>query len=201
MFREWFELLRHEFSGYDSKVFRKDLFAGLTVAAVALPLALAFGVASGADAAGGLVTAIIAGIVIGVFSGAPYQVSGPTGAMSAVLIVLATRHGIHGVWLAGFMAGIMMLALGVTRLGRVVSLIPSPVISGFTSGIALIIALGQIDYLLGIKTPSAETVFEKLSYYLDHELSPNIMAVAIGLGVVAVMLIWSRLGLFRQLPS
>ena len=114
---------------------RRDLLAGLTVAAVALPLALAFGVASGADAAAGLVTAILAGILIGLFSGAPYQISGPTGAMTAVLIVLATRYGLEGVWISGLLSGVIILLLAVFRLGRVVSLIPAPVISGFTSGI------------------------------------------------------------------
>ena len=106
---EWRTLLRHEFSNYSVGIFQKDLLAGLTVAAVALPLALAFGVASGADAAAGLVTAVIAGVVIGFLGGAPYQISGPTGAMSAVLIVLASRYGMQGMWLAGLLAGVMLL--------------------------------------------------------------------------------------------
>ena len=87
------QLYRDEFTGYNVARFQQDLMAGLTVAAVALPLALAFGVASGATAAAGLVTAIIGGLVIGLLSGAPYQISGPTGAMSAVLIVLVQRYG------------------------------------------------------------------------------------------------------------
>ena len=128
LFQEWLGLLKREFKGYNRATFQKDLLAGLTVAAVALPLALAFGVASGADAAAGLVTAILAGLVIGFFSGAPYQISGPTGAMSAVLIVLSTRYGLEGIWLAGLLSGLIILALGIFRLGRVVSLIPAPVI-------------------------------------------------------------------------
>src|SRR5215467_12419264 len=98
---------RDEFRGYNSTAFRADLLAGITVAAVALPLALAFGVASGATAAAGLVTAIIAGFVIGGLGGAGYQISGPTGAMSAVLIVLASRYGLQGVWVASLLAGVM----------------------------------------------------------------------------------------------
>ncbi|MCA9901028.1 MAG: SulP family inorganic anion transporter, partial [Anaerolineales bacterium] len=94
MIRDWFFMWRREFANYNAGTFQKDLLAGLTVAAVALPLALAFGVASGADAAAGLVTAVLAGIIIGLLGGAPYQISGPTGAMSAVLIVLATRYGL-----------------------------------------------------------------------------------------------------------
>ena len=100
-----FRLWQKEFSGYTGARFRRDLIAGLTVAAVALPLALAFGVASSATAAAGLVTAIIAGFVIGALSGAPYQISGPTGAMSAVLVVIVQKHGLQGLWLAAIMAG------------------------------------------------------------------------------------------------
>ena len=102
------QLYRDEFSNYNANKFRQDLLAGLTVAAVALPLALAFGVASGASAAAGLVTAILAGLVIGALSGAPYQISGPTGAMSAVLIILAQQYGLTGIWLAGAIAGCLL---------------------------------------------------------------------------------------------
>src|SRR5918993_4000130 len=118
------QLLRHDFAGYNIPKFRQDLLAGLTVAAVALPLALAFGVASGATAAAGLVTAILAGIIIGGLSGAPYQISGPTGAMSAVLIVLAQRYGLAGIWVAGLIAGVFLLLLGLFRLGRYIAFIP-----------------------------------------------------------------------------
>src|SRR5215208_5743040 len=121
---------RREFAEYDWAIFQRDLLAGLTVGAVALPLALAFGVASGADAAAGLVTAIVAGIVIALLGGAPTQISGPTGAMSAVLIVVAARHGLPGVWVASVMAGLIIAALGLLRLGRVITFIPSPVITG-----------------------------------------------------------------------
>jgi len=115
--RNLIHLYRDEFTGYNVAVFRQDLLAGLTVAAVALPLALAFGVASGATAAAGLVTAILAGLVIGALSGAPYQISGPTGAMSAVLILLVQRYGLQGIWIAGLMAGVLLLIIGLLRLG------------------------------------------------------------------------------------
>src|SRR5690606_11200725 len=110
-FTRFRRLLRDEFRGYNLTDFRRDLLAGTTVAAVALPLALAFGVAAGATAAAGLVPAILAGFLIGGLSGAPYQTSGPTGAMSAVLLVLAARHGLEGVWAAGLLAGAMILLL------------------------------------------------------------------------------------------
>ncbi|MCB9435184.1 MAG: SulP family inorganic anion transporter [Ardenticatenaceae bacterium] len=201
LIKEWWALVRGEFANYGAAVFQKDLLAAMTVAAVALPLALAFGVASGADAAAGLVTAVLSGILIGLLGGAPYQISGPTGAMSAILIVLATRYGLQGVWVAGLLAGVMMLALGIFRLGRVVALIPAPVISGFTSGIAVIIAFGQIDNALGIKTPAAESIIEKSRYYLEHGVAPNVYALAITLLVIGIMLLGSRLPLGGQIPA
>jgi SulP family sulfate permease len=192
---------RREFAGYDREKLQKDVLAGITVAAVSLPLALAFGVASGADAGAGLVTAVLAGLVIGLLSGAPYQISGPTGAMSAVLIVLVSRYGLQGMWLAGLMAGIMLTLLGIFRLGRVVALIPAPVIAGFTSGIAIIIAFGQIDNFLGIKTPAAENVVEKIRYYVENGISPNPEAIVLALLVMATMIVWPRFKFGQRLPG
>ncbi|HWK81584.1 MAG TPA: SulP family inorganic anion transporter, partial [Thermomicrobiales bacterium] len=169
---ELIRLLRDEFRGYNATTARRDLIAGLTVAAVALPLALAFGVASGATPAAGLVTAIIAGLVIGLLSGAPYQISGPTGAMSAVLIVIAGQHGPLGLWIAGLMSAAIILFIGILRLGRLVNLIPAPVITGFTSGIAAVIFIGQIDNFLGIKTPAHDRSLQKLFGYFTTSLPP-----------------------------
>ncbi|HET7767486.1 MAG TPA: SulP family inorganic anion transporter [Chloroflexota bacterium] len=191
--------LRREFSGYNAQTFRADLVAGLTVAAVALPLALAFGVASGATAAAGLVTAIVAGMLLGALGGAPFQISGPTGAMSAVLIVVAARHGLAGVWIAGVMAGLLILLLGAFRMGRVVSYIPSPVITGFTSGIATIIALGQLDNVLGVHVGEHETAVEHLVAYARELPVPNWQAVATAAIVVVVMLVAPRI--HRSIPG
>jgi sulfate permease, SulP family len=201
LFSEWMALLRREFTHYSLEIFQKDLLASLTVAAVALPLSLAFGVASGADAAAGLITAVLAGILIGFLGGAPYQISGPTGAMSAVLIVLAARYGVVAIWIAGGLAGLMMLFLGLFRLGKVVSLIPAPVISGFTSGIAVIIAFGQVDNALGIKTPAAENTLSKLTYYLENGLTPDLYAVGITLLVITIMILWPRLKFAQRIPG
>jgi len=192
---------RREFADYNRDKLQKDVLAGITVAAVALPLALAFGVASGADAAAGLVTAVLAGIVIGLLGGAPYQISGPTGAMSAVLIVLVSRYGLQGMWLAALLAGIMLTLLGIFRLGRVVALIPAPVIAGFTSGIAIIIAFGQIDNFLGIQMPPAENIIEKLGHYLENGISPNPQAILLALLVMATMIIWPRFSFGKRLPG
>src|SRR5689334_21497772 len=183
-------LYRDEFTGYSPAKFQQDLLAGLTVAAVALPLALAFGVASGATAAAGLVTAILAGLIMGALSGAPFQISGPTGAMSAVLIVLVQHYGLEGIWVAGLLSGIILLLIGVLRLGRFIAFIPAPVISGFTSGIALIIFIGQIDNFLGIKTPGTETAAQKFLGYLRGGFVPDFHTILLGLLVIGTMLFW-----------
>jgi SulP family sulfate permease len=184
------ELIKHEFTGYNTQKFRQDAMAGLTVAAVALPLALAFGVASGATAAAGLVTAILSGLIIGGLSGAPYQISGPTGAMSAVLIVLAEKYGLSGIWVAGVLAGILLLVIGMVRLGRFIAFVPAPVIAGFTTGIALIIAIGQIDNLFGIKTPQAHSAALKLLGYVHADFQADWPAFALGALVIFTMAFW-----------
>lgn len=195
-------LWRSEFSRYSAEIAQRDLIAGLTVAAVALPLALAFGVAGGATAAAGLVTAIIAGLVIGLLSGAPFQISGPTGAMSAVLIVIAHDYGPRGLWVAGLMAGIMILATGVLRLGRIVNFIPAPVIVGFTSGIALVIAIGQIDNFLGIETESHDSSARKLAgYFIDPVPSINWTSVLCAGIVMATMILLPKLWNTPKVPT
>ena len=190
--RSLIQLYRDEFQGYTLHKFQQDLLAGLTVAAVALPLALAFGVASGATASAGLVTAILAGLVIGALSGAPYQISGPTGAMSAVLIVLVQKYGLTGIWIAGLISGVLLLFIGLLRLGRFIAFIPSPVITGFTSGIALIIFTGQIDNFLGIKTPGADTALQKIAGYFQNHFIPDWRALLLGSVVIAIMLLWPK---------
>ena len=181
-------LYKDEFTGYSLAKFQQDLLAGLTVAAVALPLALAFGVASGATAAAGLVTAILAGFIMGALTGAPFQISGPTGAMSAVLIVLVQRYGLEGIWVAGLLSGILLFLIGLLRLGRFIAFIPSAVISGFTSGIALIIFISQIDNFLGVKTPAADTAAQKIIGYFHGGFVPSLQSLVLGLIVIATML-------------
>jgi SulP family sulfate permease len=186
------QLYRDEFQGYTLHKLKQDLFAGLTVAAVALPLALAFGVASGATASAGLITAVIAGFVIGALSGAPFQISGPTGAMSAVLIVLSQKYGMQGIWVAGLLSGVFLLIIGLLRMGRFIAFIPAPVITGFTSGIALIIFIGQVDNFMGISTPTGESALIKLFGYFQGGFTPDWHAIMIGAIVVMTMLLWPR---------
>ncbi len=191
--------LREEFSGYNGRKLSKDLMSGITVAAVALPLALAFGVSSGATAAAGLVTAIIGGIIISVFSGASFQISGPTGAMTAILVTLASKYGMQGILTACFMAGIILIAAGILKLGRVIYYIPSSVITGFTSGIALIIALGQLDNFFGV-TSSGDLAITRVISYFTNGFAPNWEAVAIGAAVIVIMIVWPK-KLNDRIPS
>ncbi len=183
--------LKEEFKGYNLSGFLKDLMAGLTVAAVALPLALAFGVSSGATAASGLLTAIIAGFAISLFGGAFYQISGPTGAMAAILMSIIAKYGMEGVFVATVMAGIMLVLAGIFHLGRLTAYIPMPVIAGFTSGIAVIIALGQLDNFFGV-TSVGDSAVSKFASYFTNGFSPDLTAVIIGLAVIVFMVVFPK---------
>lgn len=167
------------------------LMAGLTVAAVALPLALAFGVSSGATAAAGLVTAIIAGLVIGAFSGGFYQISGPTGAMAAILMSVIAGYGLQGVFAATLVAGVLLVLCGIFHIGRLTSFIPAPVITGFTSGIAVIIAMGQIDNFFGVASEGSSAV-QKLFSYGHLGFPVNLQAVLLGMFVFLFMVLFPK---------
>ena len=193
MFKKYVSDLKAEFKGYNGKKLTQDLMAGLTVAAVALPLALAFGVSSGADAASGLVTAIVAGIVIGILSGASYQISGPTGAMAAILLSVSAKYGITGVLTAGFLSGAILIIAAVCRVGKLVSYLPAPVITGFTSGIAIIIALGQIDNFFGTHSVGENQIAKIGSYFSGTgNFNPNWWAVMFGGLVVLIMIVYPK---------
>ncbi len=193
MFKKYISDLKNEFRGYNGKKLSQDLMAGLTVAAVALPLALAFGVSSGADAASGLVTAIVAGIVIGILSGASYQISGPTGAMAAILLSVSAKYGITGVLTAGFLSGAILIVAALCCVGKLVSYLPAPVITGFTSGIAIIIALGQIDNFFGTHSVGENQISKIASYFTgEGSFDPNWWAVMFGGLVVLIMVIYPK---------
>lgn len=191
MIKRFAGILKNEFKGYNGKKFGKDLLAGITVSAVALPLALAFGVSSGATAAAGLVTAIIAGLIIGSLSGASYQISGPTGAMTAILVSLVAQYGMQGVFTASLIAGVLLLICGIFKLGSIVSYLPSPVITGFTSGIAIIIALGQIDNLTGMSSSGTNYIQKVISYFTTPQ-TVNFTSLIIGICVIIFMFIYPK---------
>ena len=191
IFTNYIAQLKKEFSGYNKQKLSKDLLSGITVAAVALPLALAFGVGSGASAASGIVTAIIAGLFIGALSGASYQISGPTGAMTAILVSLVAQYQLQGVFIACLLSGILLLLAGIFKLGDLVSFIPLPVITGFTSGIAIIIALGQINNITGFVS-SGHSTLAKLSSYFVAAQSFNSAAFLVGGAVILFMIIYPK---------
>ncbi|MFI7607593.1 SulP family inorganic anion transporter [Micromonospora sp. NPDC049366] len=172
---------------------RRDLLAGLTVAVVALPLALAFGVTSGLGAEAGLVTAVVAGAVAAVFGGSNLQVSGPTGAMTVVLVPVVQQFGPTGVLMVGAMAGVLLIVLAIARLGRYVRYLPAPVIEGFTAGIAVVIALQQVPAALGVVDAHGERVWavaaDAVARFVAH---PRPAPLAVALGVAALMLVGAR---------
>lgn len=187
----YISILKREFKGYNLSSFGKDCLAGITCTAVALPLALAFGVSAGADAASGLICAILAGIIIGGLSGASYQISGPTGAMAAILISLSVTYGLQGVYAAGFLSGVILLLFAFFKAGRLVYFIPKPVITGFTSGIAVTIALGQIDNAFGTHSAGTSAIGKLLSY-AEVGFQPVLMAVVFTLIAMLIMILWPK---------
>ncbi|MCI4043140.1 SulP family inorganic anion transporter [Streptomyces sp. TRM75563] len=173
---------------------RRDLLAGLTVAIVALPLALGFGVASGLGAEAGLATAVVAGALAAVFGGSNLQVSGPTGAMTVVLVPIVAEYGPGGVLTVGLMAGGLLIVLALLRAGRSMRYVPAPVVEGFTFGIACVIALQQIPNALGVAAPEGDKVLVVAWRAVEEFVgSPNWTALAISVGVAGLMLAGARL--------
>ena len=171
------------------RTWRGDLLAGLTVGIVALPLALAFGVSSGAGAEAGLITAIVAGVVAAVFGGSHVQVSGPTGAMVVVLGPIVATHGAAAIALVSIMAGLVVLLVGLLKLGRTVSSIPWPVIEGFTLGIAVIIFLQQVPSAVGVTTPHGENAVLAALHAVGVAATPTVLWTLGSAGVVAIVMI------------
>ncbi|MFE7425602.1 SulP family inorganic anion transporter [Streptomyces sp. NPDC057545] len=173
---------------------RRDLLAGLTVAIVALPLALGFGVSSGLGAESGLATAVVAGALAALFGGSNLQVSGPTGAMTVVLVPIVAQYGPGGVLTVGLLAGVLLMALALLRAGQYMRYVPAPVVEGFTLGIACVIGLQQVPAALGVAKPEGEKVLVVAWRAVEEFVrAPNWTAVALSVGVAAVMLLGARL--------
>jgi SulP family sulfate permease len=178
---------------------RGDLLAGVSVAVVALPLALGFGVASGLGAEAGIVTAIVAGVVAGAFGGSHVQVSGPTGAMTVVLVPVVASVGPGGVVVVAFLAGLVLIVAGAARLGRYAGVLPWPVVEGFTVGIAALIFLQQVPAALGVRRPDGENtaaVAARATMGWEAEQWATLAIVAL---VAAIMLVLPRV--HRGLPA
>ncbi|WP_196054863.1 SulP family inorganic anion transporter [Nocardia aurantiaca] len=170
-----------------------DLLAGLVVALVALPLALGFGISSGLGAAAGLATAVVAGAIAAVFGGSRYQVTGPTGAMTVVLVPIFHQHGASGVLAVGLLAGLVLVVLAVAGVGRAVRYMPAPVIEGFTAGIAVVIALQQFPSALGVAHAHGDKVWQSaFDAVRQFVAQPSGVSLATALLVAAVVLIGGR---------
>ncbi len=177
---------------YFKEAFTLDLKAGFITAVVALPLAIAFAIASGVTPIMGLYTAVIAGILGSSFGGSKFSITGPTGAMTVIILATVSKFGIEGLLLAGFLAGIIQLIFGIAKLGKLVKYIPFPVIAGFTAGIGAIIFIGQIASALGIKIASHEHIWETISEIVTRINETQIIAVAITLGTILMLIFLPR---------
>jgi SulP family sulfate permease len=179
--------------GYGPADFRRDFIAGLTVAIVALPLSMALAIASGATPDKGLTTALVAGFLISALGGTRFQIGGPTGAFVVVVFNVIAQHGFDGLVLATLMAGVMLVAAGLFRIGTYIKYIPQPVITGFTSGIAVIIASSQIKDFFGLSVEKIPAdFFPKLEVLARSLPQTSPATLAIGVGSLAVIVLLRR---------
>ncbi|MDX9758262.1 MAG: sulfate permease [Bacteroidota bacterium] len=179
--------------GYSKETFVSDLTAGVIVAIVALPLAIAFAIASGVKPEQGLYTAIIAGAAISILGGSRVQISGPTGAFIVVIYAIVQQYGYDGLAVATLMAGIMLVLMGLLRMGTLLKFIPYPLTVGFTSGIALIIFSSQIKDLLGLETgPVPAEFIGKWTLFAENIVTLNLTALAVSVASIFIILLWPR---------
>ena len=185
---------------YTGQMFLHDLLAGITVGLVALPLAMAFGIASGVTPQAGLYTAVVAGFLISALGGSRTQIGGPTGAFVVIVAGIVAKFGMPGLAMVTVMAGIILLLMGLTGLGSTVRFIPRSVVIGFTNGIAVLIASTQIKDFFGLRTPAVPSEFlPRMKLLAAHYGSFNPAALALGLGTLAILILLPRLT--RRVPS
>ena len=180
--------------------FLRDLIAGVIVGVVALPLAIAFGIASGVTPRQGLITAIVAGLIIAGFGGSRVQIGGPTGAFVVIVAGIVERFGVDGLLIATLMAGMILVVAGIFRAGALIRYIPLPVTMGFTTGIALIIAAGQVNDALGLDIGHLPAAFlPKLETLLTHTAGIDPWSVAVTAATLAILLLWPKVK--TRIPS
>ncbi|HTB98008.1 MAG TPA: SulP family inorganic anion transporter [Terracidiphilus sp.] len=185
---------------YSSQTFLHDLLAGITVGLVALPLAMAFGIASGVTPQAGLYTAVVAGFLISALGGSRTQIGGPTGAFVVIVAGIIARFGLPGLAMVTLMAGIILLVMGLTGLGTAVRFIPRPVVIGFTNGIAVLIASTQIKDFFGLRIASVPSEFlPRMRVLLAHSSTLNMPALLLGLGTLLVLLLLPRIS--KRIPA
>ena len=186
--------------GYNKSTFMADLMAGIIVGIVALPLAIAFGIASGVTPEKGIITAIIAGLLISVFGGSKVQIGGPTGAFIVIVFGIIADYGMNGLIIATFMAGIFLILMGILRVGTIIKYIPYPIIVGFTSGIALTIFTTQIKDLFGMQIADVPADFvSKWVVYFQHFNTMNIWPLLIGLASILIIVYTPKIS--KKLPG
>jgi sulfate permease, SulP family len=187
-------------SGYSLKHFTNDLIAGVITGIVALPLAIAFGIASGVTPEQGLYTAIVAGFLISFFSGSRVQIGGPTGAFIIIVYGIVQQYGMAGLTVATLMAGVMLVIMGLCRLGSIIKYLPYPLIIGFTTGIAVIIAVTQIPAFLGMQIEKFPGEFTgKLEAIGTHLNQVDPLSAGLGLLALLIMIIWPKVT--RRIPG
>jgi len=187
------------FRNYSAQMFLHDLLAGLTVGVVALPLAMAFGIASGVTPQAGLYTAVVAGFLISALGGSRTQIGGPTGAFVVIVAGIVARFGMSGLAMVTVMAGVILLLMGLTGLGAAVRFIPRMVVIGFTNGIAILIASTQIKDFFGLRTGAVPSEFlPRIRLLIAHFASFNPAALGLGLGALAIILVLPRFT--RRIP-
>lgn len=185
---------------YNKSKFTSDLMAGIIVGIVALPLAIAFGIASGVTPEKGLITAIVGGLIVSLLGGCNVQIGGPTGAFIVIVYGIIAKFGVEGLALATFMAGIMLLVMGIFKLGSVIKFIPYPIVVGFTGGIALTIFTTQIKDLFGMQIAEVPADFlSKWAVYFQHLHTINPFALAIGIASIAIIALMPRFS--RRVPG
>ncbi|NCP01729.1 MAG: sodium-independent anion transporter, partial [Sphingomonadales bacterium] len=185
-----FTLLKN---GYTKNDLQSDLLAGLTVAIVALPLAMALAIASGASPDKGLITAVIAGFLISLFGGSRVQIGGPTGAFVVVVYNVIAQHGYDGLILATLMAGLILLVAGYARMGQIIKFIPHPVVTGFTAGIAVIIASSQVKDFLGLRIENVPADFiPKWESYFAGLDTLSLPTLGVGLATLLIIIVLRR---------
>ncbi len=183
------------------KYWLNNLVAGVIVGVVALPLAMAFAIASGVKPEQGIYTAIIAGIVVSLFGGSRVQIAGPTGAFIVILAGVVADYGVAGLQLATLMAGIMLLVFGLMRMGGVIRYIPLPVILGFTAGIGVIIWVGQWQAFFGLPEVQGRHFHEKLVFLLESLPQFDMVTTLIGIGSLILVLLPQRVDVLRKVPG
>ena len=184
---------------YNKQQFTTDLLAGIIVGIVALPLAIAFGIASGVTPEKGIITAIVAGLIISVFGGSKVQIGGPTGAFIIIIYGIIQQYGFEGLTIATLMAGVFLILFGVLHLGTIIKYIPYPIVVGFTSGIALTIFTTQIKDLFGLTMESVPSDFiEKWIAYIGDFGTIDWWSTAVGVGSVAVIATWPMVAKYNN---